>query len=105
MEIDRKPSIDNARGDLLSEIRKGFQLKPTSERELKPVTPPAEQKPDLASALAKALANRNKAFHSEDDDDSETDSNDDDDEWDDQWGIFTVTIVTILWFALRNKGC
>lgn len=54
------------------------------ERELKPVTPPAEQKPDLASALAKALANRNKAFHSEDDDDSESDSNDDDDEWDDQ---------------------
>lgn len=36
---------------------------------------------DLAEALAKALAERSKAIHSEDDDDEDEDSNDD--EWDD----------------------
>lgn len=36
---------------------------------------------DLAVALARALAERSKAIHSEDDDDEECDSNDD--EWED----------------------
>lgn len=42
---------------------------------------PAEIGPtDLAGALARALAERSKAIHSEDDDDTDDDSNDD--EWD-----------------------
>lgn len=52
------------------------------EREVKPLSPAAEQRSsnDLASALARALADRNRAFHSEDDS-STSDSNDE--EWDD----------------------
>lgn len=45
---------------------------------------PTEQGTDLASALARALTQRNKAFHSEDDDSSSSDTDDvDDDDWDD----------------------
>lgn len=33
MEVERKSSSDDARGDLLSEIRKGFQLKPATVSE------------------------------------------------------------------------
>lgn len=49
---------------------------------MKPYSPPAEQTggTDLAGALAKALADRSRALHSEDDSTSDTDSND---EWDD----------------------
>lgn len=48
---------------------------------MKPLSPAVEQRGnDLASALARALADRNRAFHSEDDS-STSDSNDE--EWDD----------------------
>lgn len=52
------------------------------EREVKPLSPAAEPQgaTNLASALARALADRNRACHSEDDS-SSTESNDD--EWDD----------------------
>lgn len=73
---------EDARSDLLSEIRKGCKLKPVDEREFKPVVniPNETNSNDLAGALARALAERSKAIHSEDDDD--TDSEDfNDDEW------------------------
>ncbi|XP_044751581.1 neural Wiskott-Aldrich syndrome protein-like [Coccinella septempunctata] len=70
-----------ARNDLLCEIRKGFSLKPVQEREVKQLNQPTEVGPtDLAGALARALAERSKAIHSEDDDSEDEDSNDD--EWD-----------------------
>lgn len=70
-----------ARNDLLCEIRKGFSLKPVQEREVKQLNQPIEIGPtDLAGALARALAERSKAIHSEDDDSEGEDSNDD--EWD-----------------------
>jgi hypothetical protein len=51
------------------------------ERDVKPMNNVVETRSgDLAEALARALAERSKAIHSEDDDD-EDDSNDD--EWED----------------------
>lgn len=48
---------------------------------MKPVSPPVEVgRGDLACALARALAERNRVIHSEDDSTSDTDSNDED--WD-----------------------
>ncbi|XP_017786793.1 PREDICTED: neural Wiskott-Aldrich syndrome protein-like isoform X2 [Nicrophorus vespilloides] len=86
VEVDKK--VDDARGDLLSEIRKGFQLKPANEREVKPISPAVEQQQqqshvgnDLAAALSRALAERNRVIHPDDDDDSES-SDSNDDEWD-----------------------
>ncbi|KAJ8951376.1 hypothetical protein NQ314_007688 [Rhamnusium bicolor] len=70
---------EDARGDLLSEIRKGCKLKPVEEREIS--TPPPKQGGyDLASALARALAERSRAIHSEDDDNSDVST---DEEWED----------------------
>ncbi|KAK5647025.1 hypothetical protein RI129_005489 [Pyrocoelia pectoralis] len=85
LEIDvekRSTLTDSGRNDLMSEIRKGFQLKPAVEREVKPVSPLNDQpgRGDLACALARALAERNRVIHSEDDSTSDTDSNDE--EWD-----------------------
>ncbi|KAJ3653990.1 hypothetical protein Zmor_013207 [Zophobas morio] len=81
---DRKmpPSpVEDSRGQLLKEIREGTKLKPVCERDVKPVSTVVEPRHgDLAEALARALAERSKAIHSEDDDD-EDDSNDD--EWED----------------------
>lgn len=71
----------DARDDLLCEIRKGIQLKPANEREVKPISPPAETVgSDLAAALNRALRERNRVIHSEDDSNSD-DTDDDDDEW------------------------
>lgn len=72
---------EDARGDLLSEIRKGCKLKPVEERDIKPISnPPPDQggAVDLSTALKKALAERSMAIHSEDDDDDVSS----DDEWD-----------------------
>lgn len=99
---DRKmpttPPVEDSRGQLLKEIREGMKLKPVcvscvgfgvglslkrvlQERDVKPVNNVVETRSgDLAEALARALAERSKAIHSEDDDDEE-DSNDD--EWED----------------------
>lgn len=75
--------MDDARGDLLSEIRKGCKLRPVDERDVKPApAPQLTRGNDLASALAKALAKRSEVIHSEDDDDKSDDSSDMD-EWDD----------------------
>lgn len=79
---ERKPVIDDARGNLLNEIRKGRKLRHVDEREVKPVpAPQLTRGNDLATALAKALAKRNEVIHSEDDDDKSDDSSDL--EWDD----------------------
>lgn len=48
---------------------------------MKPVSPALEHGNDLAGALARALAERNRVIHSEDDSTSDTES-DNDDEWD-----------------------
>lgn len=83
VDVEKKATVtDSDRGDLMSEIRKGFQLKPTLEREVKPASPLNELagRGDLACALARALAERNRVIHSEDDSTSDTDSNED--EWD-----------------------
>ncbi|CAH1983230.1 unnamed protein product [Acanthoscelides obtectus] len=99
---DNRPSPkqpDDARGMLLDEIRRGCKLKPV-EREAKSPsgsdsinssfhnsggTPNKPSLGDnLAFALARALAERSKAIHSEDDDDdSDARSDTDDDEWED----------------------
>lgn len=75
--------VEDARGDLLSEIRKGIQLKRVEDREIRPQmnSSPQNSGNDLASALAKALAERSKLIHSDDEDD-ETSSSSNDDEWD-----------------------
>ncbi|KAL3281515.1 hypothetical protein HHI36_004722 [Cryptolaemus montrouzieri] len=80
---DRKtaPAPVEARNDLLCEIRKGFSLKPVQEREVKQLSQQNETGPtNLAGALARALAERSKAIHSDEDDSEDEDSNDD--EWD-----------------------
>ncbi|EFA03329.2 actin nucleation-promoting factor WASL [Tribolium castaneum] len=75
------PVVEDSRGQLMKEIQKGLKLKPVCERDVKPVNNVVETRSgDLAEALARALAERSKAIHSEDDDDEE-DSNDD--EWED----------------------
>lgn len=48
---------------------------------MKPVSPAFEPSNDLAGALARALAERNRVIHSEDDSTSDTES-DNDEEWD-----------------------
>lgn len=78
--VNSAPPVDDVRGNLLDQIRRG--------KELRKVTPgtSAAAKPDmatentLAGALARALADRAKAIHS--DSDEEEDEEDDDDEWD-----------------------
>lgn len=83
IDVEKRGTLtDSGRNDLMSEIRKGFQLKPAVEREVKPVSPLNDQpgRGDLACALARALAERNRVIHSEDDSTSDTDSNDE--EWD-----------------------
>ncbi|KAK9888656.1 hypothetical protein WA026_000885 [Henosepilachna vigintioctopunctata] len=78
---EKKVAVVEARNDLLCEIRKGFSLKPVQEREMKQLNQGNETgSTDLAGALARALAERSKAIHSEDDDSEDEDSNDD--EWD-----------------------
>jgi hypothetical protein len=75
------PVVEDSRGQLLKAIREGTKLKPVCERDVKPMNNVVETRSgDLAEALARALAERSKAIHSEDDDD-EDDSNDD--EWED----------------------
>lgn len=55
------------------------------EREVKPISPAADAQHngvnDLAAALSRALAERNRVIHPDDDDDDE--SSDSNDEWDD----------------------
>lgn len=84
VDTEKRATLTDSSGrtDLMSEIRKGFQLKPAVEREVKPVSPLNDQpgRGDLACALARALAERNRVIHSEDDSTSDTDSNDE--EWD-----------------------
>lgn len=80
VEEKRQNVEPDARDDLLCEIRKGIQLKPANEREVKPISPPAETVgSDLAAALNRALRERNRVIHSEDD--SNSDDTDEDDEW------------------------
>nr|CAH7750079.1 unnamed protein product [Callosobruchus chinensis] len=97
---DARPSPkqpEDARGLLLDEIRRGCKLKPVDKEAKSPSgstnatlqqtagTPNKGSIGDnLAFALARALAERSKAIHSEDDDDdSDARSDTDDDEWED----------------------
>lgn len=71
-------------GDLLSEIRKGKQLRPVSDE---PPTggegPPQPELTGIAAALASALNQRKQAMQSDSDDDGgDNDDSDSDDEWD-----------------------
>ncbi|XP_078597603.1 LOW QUALITY PROTEIN: actin nucleation-promoting factor WAS-like [Branchiostoma floridae x Branchiostoma japonicum] len=77
------PVAADPRGELLSQIRTGMQLKPVSESDSAPAASP--QLDGMAGALARALANRAQAIHSnssDDDDDDDDDFDDDEDEWD-----------------------
>ncbi|XP_013097655.1 actin nucleation-promoting factor WASL isoform X2 [Stomoxys calcitrans] len=73
----------DSHGDLMSEIRMGFELKPAQSREI-----PANRISDenvsgtdaLADALRRALLDRGRVIQSSDD---ESDSSGNDDEWDD----------------------
>lgn len=69
----------------MDEIRKGYKLKPVDERDFKPVANiPNENSTgvDLAGALARALQERSKAIHSEDDDDDNDSEDFNDEDWD-----------------------
>lgn len=70
---------------MLDEIRKGYKLKPVDERDLKPVgSIPCDSNTgvDLAGALARALHERSKAIHSEDDEDDNDSEEFNDEDWD-----------------------
>jgi neural Wiskott-Aldrich syndrome protein len=75
------PSGGDARGNLLDEIRRGKELRkvtPNAASASKPNDMTSEN--TLAGALARALADRAKAIHSDSDEDEDDDE--DDDEWD-----------------------
>jgi len=71
-------------GDLLSEIRKGKQLRPVSDDPSTGSAPPPQPElTGIAAALASALNQRKQVMQSDsDDDDDNRDDDDSDDEWD-----------------------
>lgn len=83
VEVDSKrPSCNSdSRGELLDQIRQGVELKSvqTTQR------PPMNTAPQgsLAGALARALAERSRAIHSDTSGSSDDDDEEEDDEWED----------------------
>lgn len=78
VESKRPPSAPDSRGELLDQIRQGVELKsvqPTPRPSVN--TAPQDS---LAGALARALAERSRAIHSD-----TSGSSDDDEEEDDDW--------------------
>jgi len=71
-------------GDLLSEIRKGKQLRPVSDEPSSgSALPPQPELTGIAAALASALNQRKQVMQSDsDEDDDNRDDDDSDDEWD-----------------------
>ncbi|KDR14899.1 Neural Wiskott-Aldrich syndrome protein [Zootermopsis nevadensis] len=78
----RSSSASDSRGELLDQIRQGIELK-----SVQPTPKPSmNSAPEdtLAGALARALAERSRAIHSDTSGSSDDDDNDDeDDEWED----------------------
>jgi len=72
---------EGGRGDLLSAIRKGAQLKTVSADDRQSSSGPELE--GMAGALAKALAARSTHIQDSDDDDDEEEDFDDEDEWSD----------------------
>jgi len=70
-------------GDLLSEIRKGKQLRPVSDDPSAGSAPPPQAElTGIAAALASALNQRKQVMQSDSDDDGGDSDDDSDDEWD-----------------------
>ncbi|XKL64236.1 hypothetical protein PGB90_004322 [Kerria lacca] len=81
VEVESKKSgADNCRGELLNQIRQGIELKSVPQIN-KSSQNNAFANNDLASALARALAERAKHMHS--DSSPSSDDDDSDNEWDD----------------------
>lgn len=73
-------SADGTRGDLLSQIRQGIELKSVASQ---PKAAPSPIMQDsLAGALTRALAERSRVIHSDSDSDNSTSETSGDD-WDD----------------------
>ncbi|XP_050408958.1 actin nucleation-promoting factor WASL [Patella vulgata] len=82
VETDCVEPVDGDRGSLLKAIQSGANLKkvehvPTAKR------PTVEDGGGIVGALARALAERQRAVHGSDDEDDDIDGIDDDDDWDD----------------------
>ena len=80
--ISSSNSGGDDRNELLSEIRKGIQLRPSSTREPGSNRSSGTGTDALAEALRKALVARGKVIHSSDEDSDNT-TTDNDEEWDD----------------------
>ncbi|KAJ8920642.1 hypothetical protein NQ315_004781 [Exocentrus adspersus] len=70
-----------AHSDLLSEIRKGCNLQPMEEREVKPISNPPSKQGGIIDALQRELEKRSRAIQNSDDDDDDVDTADH--EWED----------------------
>ncbi|KAK6639970.1 hypothetical protein RUM43_008247 [Polyplax serrata] len=82
VDVEKKPVTHmDSRGELLDQIRQGVELKSVQQME-KP-NGPSVPLDGIAGALARALAERSKAFHHDSDSDSDSDADgDSDSEWD-----------------------
>lgn len=80
--VSAPPAGGDARGTLLDEIRRGKELRKVTPSTSSAAKQDMATENTLAGALARALADRAKAIHS--DSDEEEDEEDDDDEWD-EW--------------------
>lgn len=82
VEVDKTKSAPtnsgDSRNDLLSEIRQGVELKSVTVNAQKPASSNPEK--GLAGALARALAERSRAIHSDSD---TSDTSSDEEEWED----------------------
>ncbi|CAG2056445.1 unnamed protein product [Timema podura] len=81
IEVERKKSVSggDSRNNLLDQIRQGVELKSVQNTPSPTIANTLNTQDGLAGALARALAERSRAIHS----DSSTSSDDDDDEWED----------------------
>ncbi|XP_075228899.1 actin nucleation-promoting factor WASL-like [Lycorma delicatula] len=78
---DRSTKTTDSRGELLDQIRQGIELKPVQPENRTALNSLPED--GLAGALARALAERSKAIHSDSSASSNEDEDDEDDEWED----------------------
>lgn len=72
--------VEDSRGDLLSQIRQGIELKSVANQPKSAASPVIQD--SLAGALSRALAERSRAIHSDSDSDGSTSHTSDDDDWD-----------------------
>jgi neural Wiskott-Aldrich syndrome protein len=79
--VEKAPAAGgDTRSTLLDQIRQGKELRKVTPGTSSAAKPDMVTENTLAGALARALADRAKAIHS--DSDEEEDEEDDDDEWD-----------------------